>query len=206
MLVYVYWFFGIVALWVAYVGIETGYWLWRVRRLERMSPVPIETWQSFAASLDEPHRTQMFALIHEGRYPLGAVMQLAFWIKGRRIASFARVATGKQSFRSLHDRPGVYVLACEERYKIGCSSKVRNRVHTIQTCNPFPIVVACVFYTEDYEQLEHRLHARFAMKRVSREWFALSKNDVRTLASEAEKLNAHMPSVVSSGSGAAADN
>lgn len=169
-------FSGIVAAGLAYVFIQVAYWLWKVRQIERTRVAPIEVWQEFAAQLDEPDRTQMFALIHQGRYPLGAVIRMAYWARDRNkpaVAAPVRYPAGKSI------KPGVYLLHCQGRYKIGMSTTgVRSRVSAIQTASPYPVELVCVIWTYSPAELERALHKRFASKRISGEWFDLSADDV----------------------------
>lgn len=192
---------------VLYLFIPTMYWMWKVRKLERYTPLPIEVWQSFAAELPEPDRTQMFALIHQGRYPLGAVMRMAFWLQAKQKQRAVMVPrrSNKYRFSGVKDKPGVYVLENQGYYKIGCSSSMRNRIHSIQTTNPTPVSVVCLFYTEDYQQLETELHLRYGARRINREWFALLERDVQRLIVEARNLNTAKSSAVPSGSDTAAE-
>lgn len=169
---------------IAVIVIQSGYWYWKVVQIERKSPYPIEVWQEFAASLIEPDRTTMFALIHKGRYPLGALIRCAHWFQDRQrqLANVRRV----KGAPIVPAKPGVYVLESQQRYKIGKSTNVRARVYTIQTTSPYPVSIVCVFWTHNVDHVERTLHERFARKRLAREWFSLTSNDVKLLKEAAK--------------------
>ena len=63
-------------------------------------------------------------------------------------------------------------------YKIGCSTKPKNRLMTFGVQLPFEVDCLCTIYTGDMYGLEHQLHERFAEKRSKGEWFELSESDV----------------------------
>lgn len=87
----------------------------------------------------------------------------------RSVASLA-ASVNKDHARILIE-PGVYVLTLlgSERIKIGFTTSLCDRVHTLETGSPFPLTVLA-FMLGDFA-LEQRLHARFAAHRVHREWF-----------------------------------
>jgi hypothetical protein len=66
---------------------------------------------------------------------------------------------------------GVYFLLCEGRIKIGWSRCIARRVEALATAAPGrPRLVGYIASWD--EGLERQLHARFAMARRHREWFA----------------------------------
>jgi len=73
----------------------------------------------------------------------------------------------------------VYLLkAGDDRYKIGVSLSVADRVKQLQTANPHPIQVIHYVEVSDYLGLEAHLHNVMAQKRMSGEWFRLNDGDV----------------------------
>lgn len=63
-------------------------------------------------------------------------------------------------------------------YKIGCSSKPKNRLLTFGVQLPFEVECLCTIYAADMYALEKELHQRFAYCRTRGEWFSLSDQDV----------------------------
>ena len=77
------------------------------------------------------------------------------------------------------DAPGV------RYYKIGMAGSFTARFDQHQCSSPFDICVACAYFVPDMRAEERALHLEFADKRVRGEWFALSADDVRSLAGRA---------------------
>lgn len=76
-------------------------------------------------------------------------------------------------------RPGyVYVLEHGGVYKIGRSAEPEKRIAQISPILPYPISVVCIAFSEDYVDLERRLHLRFQDVRLNGEWFDLSIEDL----------------------------
>ena len=57
-----------------------------------------------------------------------------------------------------------------------------DRLQTISTACPFPVGLAYAIITYKPQALEAHLHARFAAKRIRREWFDLDDGDLLYLA------------------------
>lgn len=146
-----------------------------IDRKERYTPLPIEVWREFALSLDEPERTQMFALLYEGRYPLGAVMRCTEWLHHR--AEWLRELRRTEKL-NVPSEPGVYIVRVRGACKIGRASDVRGRLWGIQTCNPEPLEIIHIIWTEQAADVEQQLHQRYAHKRLAREWFILTDDDL----------------------------
>lgn len=103
-------------------------------------------------------------------------------------------ANGRKSvvLASAEDRPAagfvyaIYIDAPGERlYKIGMAARFCARFDAHQCASPFDIGVACAYFVGDMRAEERQLHAKFAHKRVRGEWFRLSDDDVRSLATRA---------------------
>lgn len=63
-------------------------------------------------------------------------------------------------------------------YKIGCTSKPDDRLHTFEVKLPFPVAYEVLIKCEDRFTLEKELHKHFASKRVDGEWFSLDEDDL----------------------------
>ena len=73
----------------------------------------------------------------------------------------------------------VYLLRTAlDHYKIGCTTKPRNRLLTFGVQLPFEVELVCLIYSHDIYHLEHELHARFREQRTLGEWFKLSADEV----------------------------
>jgi hypothetical protein len=76
----------------------------------------------------------------------------------------------------------LYLIKCNEFYKIGSTNNVSARVDQLQTGNPYPLIVDS-YYKFDYaDSVERCLHSKFKNKRVSGEWFNLENDDLQMLA------------------------
>ena len=60
---------------------------------------------------------------------------------------------------------------------------LRKRIQQLRTGSPFPIILVHHLKTPHYRQIEKSLHYKFAAKRVSGEWFALTEDDVTYIKS-----------------------
>lgn len=73
----------------------------------------------------------------------------------------------------------VYLLRTSlDYYKIGCTTKPRNRLLTFGIQLPFEVELVCLIYTRDIYHMERELHSRFREQRERGEWFKLSADDV----------------------------
>ena len=85
------------------------------------------------------------------------------------------------------DRSGfIYVLRSggTNRFKIGLSKNVPNRLESLQTGNPETLYLICAFPMIDAFTKEQELHKRYKEKRITREWFELTEEDIDALMSE----------------------
>jgi hypothetical protein len=72
-----------------------------------------------------------------------------------------------------YDGPGVYVIRCQSRYKIGQSRNITKRVRSYGTAIPFDWSVYAIIPTAHPEALEAHFHEELAAYRVQGEWFEL---------------------------------
>lgn len=72
----------------------------------------------------------------------------------------------------------VYIVQCDEVFKIGVSTLPEQRINIIKTDNYKPIVVHGFWKVEDPYGVEAFFHEEYGGVRVRGEWFMLNKNDV----------------------------
>lgn len=72
----------------------------------------------------------------------------------------------------------VYLLKCNEFYKIGIATGLESRVSSIQTGNPYEVELIWAAKLMDAIETEKALHQRFAGERTFREWFKLDEEDI----------------------------
>lgn len=78
----------------------------------------------------------------------------------------------------------LYLIKCQQFYKIGIANDVENRLAQLSTGNPYPLVVEIIYEFENAEAVERVLHMRYKEKRERGEWFTLSyddKKDIHTI-------------------------
>lgn len=74
--------------------------------------------------------------------------------------------------------PSVYLLRCNEFYKIGRSGNILSRIEGLQIGNPYPIDLLFFCRTLKDLEVERKLHTHFVTKKVRGEWFQLSERDL----------------------------
>lgn len=67
------------------------------------------------------------------------------------------------------DRGYIYYVAAEDRVKIGFAKNVKNRMHTLKTSSPVPLVLLATH--RGSQKKERELHRQFAEYRIIGEWF-----------------------------------
>lgn len=72
----------------------------------------------------------------------------------------------------------IYIIRCQQFYKIGIANDVKSRLAQLSTGNPFPLEVLAVYGFENAESVERALHQRFANTRARGEWFDLNDGDL----------------------------
>jgi len=73
----------------------------------------------------------------------------------------------------------VYLINCQQFYKIGIANDVQSRLAQLATGNPFDLEVLAIFGFANASPVETALHQRFANTRKHGEWFSLSENDIQ---------------------------
>lgn len=75
----------------------------------------------------------------------------------------------------------IYVLSCDNEYKIGYSKDVAQRVKTLQTARSTPIKILYTMRVQDAEKAERFLHSVCIGDRKGGEWFDLSSRSKELL-------------------------
>lgn len=75
----------------------------------------------------------------------------------------------------------LYLIKCQQYYKIGVASDVESRLAQLSTGNPFPLEVKIVYEFDNAEIVERAIHQKLKNKRVRGEWFELSYEDTTEL-------------------------
>lgn len=74
----------------------------------------------------------------------------------------------------------LYLIQCQQFYKIGIANDVESRLAQLSTGNPFELKVLAVYGFANAEIVERAIHQRFANSRARGEWFLLrDPEDVR---------------------------
>jgi hypothetical protein len=81
----------------------------------------------------------------------------------------------------------VYLLRCQNRYKIGIAGNVAARLATLQVSAPFAIEHVAHSQVDDAAALERELHSAYAHYRIVGEWFELSEADVQDVMQTLQK-------------------
>lgn len=72
----------------------------------------------------------------------------------------------------------LYLIKCQNFYKIGVAANVQDRLAQLATGNPFDLEVLAVFQFEYANSVESALHQRFSNERVRGEWFELETHHI----------------------------
>lgn len=72
----------------------------------------------------------------------------------------------------------LYLIKCNEFYKIGIANDLESRLAALQTGNPYPLVVVACFQFPNAGLVEKALHQSFSDVRKLGEWFELGKSGV----------------------------
>ena len=75
----------------------------------------------------------------------------------------------------------VYLIKCNEWYKIGKAKNVNSRLSGLQTGSPYLLELLHAIHCKDYSRAESYLHNVFADRRGLGEWFELTENDIEKI-------------------------
>lgn len=68
----------------------------------------------------------------------------------------------------------LYLVRCNEYYKIGIANDVDSRMAALQIGNPYPLALEACFGFPNAEIVERALHQKFSQNNVRGEWFILT--------------------------------
>lgn len=66
----------------------------------------------------------------------------------------------------------LYILSCGDLIKIGVTNDIEQRIRTLQTGNPLPIILEHIETKNHPYKIESYLHRIFAQYRIRGEWFS----------------------------------
>lgn len=69
----------------------------------------------------------------------------------------------------------VYLIECQQFYKIGIANDVESRIAQLSTGNPFPLKLIASYRFANAQAVETVLHQRFANSKKRAEWFDLGE-------------------------------
>ena len=72
----------------------------------------------------------------------------------------------------------LYLIKCQQFYKIGIANDVQSRLAQLSTGNPFELEVLAVYGYENANAVEAAIHQRYSDVRQRGEWFGLDDHDV----------------------------
>lgn len=72
----------------------------------------------------------------------------------------------------------VYIVKCNNFYKIGNTFNLESRLNSLQCGNPYPLIIVFSVKHPQAKELEIILHKHFDKKRYFREWFELTDDDL----------------------------
>ena len=83
----------------------------------------------------------------------------------------------------------LYLITCQNLYKIGVANDVFSRLASLQTGNPFPLSISACYEFNNAEVVERALHEKYSGRRMRGEWFDLSQRDIRQLETICKLMN-----------------
>jgi hypothetical protein len=79
-----------------------------------------------------------------------------------------------------------------ELFKIGITkSSIDKRIKSLSTGNPNKIILINSYFSENYKEIEKRLHAMFSLHKTDskNEWFKLKDDDVINFTNHCKKID-----------------
>jgi hypothetical protein len=83
----------------------------------------------------------------------------------------------------------LYLIRCQQFYKIGITNDIKSRLAQLSTGNPFELDVVRVFGYDNAEIVERAIHQRFSDNRKRGEWFELDADGLRDFETINSALN-----------------
>lgn len=86
----------------------------------------------------------------------------------------------------------LYLIKCQQFYKIGIANDVQSRLAQLSTGNPHELKVLAFYGYENAELVERVIHQKFANKRVRGEWFELDLSDIANFQNICQMLDGYI--------------
>ena len=83
----------------------------------------------------------------------------------------------------------LYLIKCNEFFKIGVAGNVESRLAALQTGNPYQLSLESCYEFDNASIVEQCLHQKFSTKNESGEWFSLDKADLQQFEQICNLLN-----------------
>lgn len=90
----------------------------------------------------------------------------------------------------------LYLIKCQQFYKIGVANDVENRLAQLSTGNPFELEVLAVYGFANAQFVEAAVHQRFSWARVRGEWFELDDEQLSDFHKICDLLGGSRPTEV----------
>jgi hypothetical protein len=77
--------------------------------------------------------------------------------------------------------PSIYLVKCNDFYKIGITYNVETRISCLGVGNPYPLELIYSKKLHTAEQVESFLHNKYKEKNIKGEWFLLNEVDIEEI-------------------------
>lgn len=86
----------------------------------------------------------------------------------------AEILSGTWGINNIKEEGGVYLISCGDYFKIGHSTKIKTRLSSIKTSNPYEVELVTKYtpYKINNKLLETYLHEEFKQHHHRNEWFS----------------------------------
>jgi hypothetical protein len=78
----------------------------------------------------------------------------------------------------------LYLIKCNEFYKIGITNDIAERFSELQVGNPYKLALVGLYGFPNALEMETHFHCKFIKQRVLGEWFQLSDSDISSVKEE----------------------
>lgn len=99
--------------------------------------------------------------------------------KNQKAVYDLKVALAKQRMSEpTYNWSYIYLVRCNEFYKIGYAYDVDSRFDSFKSSNPYEVSLEFALKVSNAKELERKLHRQYQEKRHKREWFKLNYEDI----------------------------
>jgi hypothetical protein len=92
----------------------------------------------------------------------------------------------------------IYLIRCQNFYKIGVANDVQSRLAQLSTGNPFPLELMAAFGFENANAVETVFHQKFACRWQRGEWFSLNPPELEIFTQICQMLDGKEEDIVTS--------